>query len=139
MGKFANFKTIRARILSAFIVVLLFLCVFAGYNFYSNQQMELKAKALVEQDLVILNASKNLATSSSVRLSAALSYVTTGEERYIDIFNDYRQLAEENNAIIEKYYGKEDLARNELVNKARIWSDSVEDEVFTVYQEGKKS
>lgn len=138
MGKFTNFKTLKARILSAFIVVLSFLCIFAGYNFYSNQQMESKAKALVEQDLVILNASQKLATSSSVRLSAALSYVVTGEENYIDIFNEYRQSAEENNAIIEEYYGKNDLARNELVDKARIWSNNVENEVFAVYQAGKK-
>ncbi|MER2108473.1 MAG: methyl-accepting chemotaxis protein [Solibacillus sp.] len=138
MGKFTNFKTIKARILSAFIVVLVFLCIFAGYNFYSNQQMESKAKELVKQDIVILNASQKLATSSSVRLSAALSYVVTGEERYIEIFNEYRQLAEENNAIVEKYYGTDDAARNELVDKARIWSNSVENEVFAVYKAGKK-
>lgn len=138
MEKFTNFKTLRMRILSSFVAVLLFLCIFGGYNFYSNQQMEEKAKALVKQDLVILNASQKLATSSSVRLSAALSYVTTGEERYVEIFNTYRQLAEENNAIIEQYYGTTDTARNELVNKARIWSNGVENDVFAVYKAGNK-
>ena len=132
-----NFKTLRMRILSAFITLLFFLFIFAGYNFYSNMQMESRAEALVEQDIVILNASQKLATSSSVRLSAALSYVVTGEERYIDIFNEYRQLAEENNEIVEQFYG-DNVERNELVKKARLWSNSVENEVFAVYQSGNK-
>lgn len=95
-----------------------------------------KAQALVEQDIVVLNASQNLATSSSVRLSAALSYVVTGDEAYIDIFNQYRQLAEENNAIIEKFDQSEE--RQKLVETARTWSNGVENDVFAVYQRGDK-
>ncbi|MER2000080.1 MAG: HAMP domain-containing methyl-accepting chemotaxis protein, partial [Lysinibacillus sp.] len=95
---------------------------------------EKKAEELVEQDMVVLNASQNLATSSSVRLSAALSYVVTGEETYIDIFNQYRQLAEENNAIIEQFDQSEE--RQKLVETARTWSNGVENDVFAVYQSG---
>ena len=131
-----NFKSLRTRILSAFIVLLVLLGIFAGYNYYSNYQMEKKAQALVEEDLVVLNASQKLATSSNVRLSAALSYVVTGDEYYIDVFNQYRQLAEENNAIIEKY--DQSPERQKLVETARTWSNGVVDDVFEVYQSGDK-
>lgn len=136
MTTYLNFRSLRTRILSAFIVLLILLSIFAGYNYYSNYQMEKKAQELVEQDLVVLNASQKLATSSSVRLSAALSYVVTGQQSYIDIFNQYRQLAEENNAIIEQYDQSE--KRQKLVETARTWSNGVENDVFTVYQSGNK-
>lgn len=129
-----NFKSIKARILSTFVVLLTFLCLFAGYNYFSNAQMEKKAENLVKEDLVVLNASQNLAMSTSVRLSAALSYVVTGEEKYTDIFNQYRQLAEENNAIIEQY--DQSSERQKLVETAREWSNGVENDVFAVYQSG---
>lgn len=104
------------------------------YNYFSNQSMEKKAAILVEQDMVVLNASQNLAMSSSVRLSAALSYVITGDEKYIDTFNEYRKLAEENNAIIEKHDNSEN--RQKLVEIAREWSNGVNKDVFEVYKNG---
>lgn len=122
------------RILSTFLLLLAFFVVFTVYSFISNTSVENEAKDLVEKDIVILNASQNLATSSSVRLSAALSYVLTGEESYIEIFNTYRQLAEDNNAIVEKYIQSEE--RDELVATAREWSDIVANNVFAVYQAG---
>ena len=122
------------RILSTFLLLLAFFVVFTVYSFISNTTVENKAEDLVKEDIVILNASQNLATSSSVRLSAALSYVLTGEESYIEIFNTYRQLAEDNNAIIEQYIQNEE--RDELVATAREWSDIVINNVFAVYQAG---
>lgn len=136
MRTFLNFKSLKTFILSAFIVLLVLLCIFAGYNYYSNAQMEKKAQALVEEDLVVLNASQKLATSSNVRLSAALSYVVTGDEYYIDVFNNYRQIAEENNKIIEQY--DQSAERQKLVETARTWSNGVENDVFAVYQNGDK-
>lgn len=134
MDKLFNFRTLKMRILSMFIILLAFFAAFTVYSFISNTTVENKAKDLVEEDIVILNASQNLATSSSVRLSAALSYVLTGEESYIEIFNTYRQLAEDNNAIIEGYIQSEE--RDELVATAREWSDIVANNVFAVYQAG---
>ena len=131
-----NFKSLKTRILSAFIVLLVLLGIFAGYNYYANYKMEKKAQTLVEEDLVVLNASQQLATSSSVRLSAALSYVVTGDEYYTDVFDQYRQIAEENNAIIEQY--DQSAERLKLVETARIWSNGVENDVFAVYKNGDK-
>ncbi|WP_107924706.1 methyl-accepting chemotaxis protein [Lysinibacillus parviboronicapiens] len=131
-----QFKTLKARILSAFIVLLGLVICFTAYTYISNTKMEQQAKGLVEEDLAVLTASKNLAMSTSVRLSAALSYVVTGEEQYIDTFNEYRQIAEENNGIIEQYDNSTERAK--IVEMSREWSNRVNSEVFDVYKSGNK-
>ncbi|MET4561947.1 methyl-accepting chemotaxis protein [Lysinibacillus parviboronicapiens] len=131
-----QFKTLKARILSAFIVLLGLVICFTAYTYISNTKMEQQAKGLVEEDLAVLTASKNLAMSTSVRLSAALSYVVTGEEQYIDTFNEYRQIAEENNSIVEQYDNSTERAK--IVEMSREWSNRVNSEVFDVYKSGNK-
>ena len=133
---FSNFKSLKTLILSAFIVLLVLLGIFAVYNYYANYNMEKKAQGLVQEDIVVLNASQNLSMSTSVRLSAALSYVVTGDEYYADVFKEYRQIAEENNAIIEQYDNSPE--RLKLVETARTWSNGIEDDVFKVYKNGNQ-
>ena len=88
MNRLFQFKTIKARLLSTFIMLLVLFACFTTYTYFSNTNMEKQAKVLVEEDLIVLTASKNLAMSTSVRLSAALSYVVSGDEKYIETFNE---------------------------------------------------
>lgn len=136
MNPLFQFKSIKARILSRFIILLVLFVCFTTYTYFSNTNMEKQAKVLVKEDLVVLEASKNLSMSISVRLSAALSYVVTGDEKYIDTFNKYRQIAEDNNSIVEQY--EKTAEREELVVMAREWSNRVNSEVFEVYKKGDK-
>ncbi|MFB2518030.1 MULTISPECIES: methyl-accepting chemotaxis protein [unclassified Lysinibacillus] len=131
-----KFKTLKTRILSAFILLLVLVVSFTTYTYNSNTNMEKQAKDLVKEDLVVLNASKNLALSMSVRLSAALNYVLTGDEKYKQSFDEYRKMAEENNAILDKYEKSDE--RDQLVVIARDWSTLVNTEVFDIYQKGNK-
>lgn len=98
--------------------------------------MEKQAEDLVNEDLIVLTASKNLAMSMSVRLSAALSYVASGNEKYIETFKEYRKIAEESNSIMEKY--DKNPERERLVEMGREWSNRVNTEVFDVYKKGDK-
>ena len=134
MKGLGRFKSLKTSILSSFILLLVCFGLFNTYSFISNNSVENKAQQLVETDLVILNASQQLAVTSSVRFSAALGYVLTGQQLYMDSFNEARQLAEETNAIIEQHVQTEERAK--LVKTARQWSDIVEQDVFAVYQAG---
>ncbi|MFJ7841377.1 methyl-accepting chemotaxis protein [Lysinibacillus sphaericus] len=136
MNRLFQFKTIKARLLSTFIMLLVLFACFTTYTYFSNTNMEKQAKVLVEEDLIVLTASKNLAMSTSVRLSAALSYVVSGDEKYIETFNEYRKIAEDNNLIVEKYENTPE--REKLVEMAREWSNRVNSEVFEVYKQGDK-
>ncbi|MGE7696418.1 methyl-accepting chemotaxis protein [Lysinibacillus sp. NPDC094177] len=131
-----QFKTLKARILSSFLLLLALVVCFTTYTYISNNKMEKQAEGLVKEDLIVLAASKNLAMSMSVRLSAALSYVVSGKEKYIETFNEYRQIAEESNSIMSKYENTPE--REALVEKARTWSNRVNTEVFDVYKKGDK-
>lgn len=136
MNGLFQFKTIKARILTTFIILLVLFVCFTTYTYFSNTNMEKQAKGLVKEDLVVLEASKDLSMSISVRLSAALNYVVTGDETYIDTFNKYRQIAEDSNHVVEQY---EKTAEHEkLVEVAREWSNRVNSEVFEVYKRGDK-
>jgi len=136
MNGLFQFKTIKARILTTFIILLVLFVCFTTYTYFSNTNMEKQAKGLVKEDLVVLEASKDLSMSISVRLSAALNYVVTGDETYIDTFNKYRQIAEDSNRVVEQY---EKTAEHEkLVEVAREWSNRVNSEVFEVYKRGDK-
>jgi len=136
MNGLFQFKTIKARILTTFIILLVLFVCFTTYTYFSNTNMEKQAKGLVKEDLVVLEASKDLSMSISVRLSAALNYVVTGEETYIDTFNKYRQIAEDSNRVVEQY--EKSAEREKLVEVAREWSNRVNDEVFEVYKRGDK-
>lgn len=131
-----QFKTLKARILGAFLLLLVFVFCFITYTYLSNTQMEKQAKGLVNEDLIVMTASKNLAMSMSVRLSSALSYVVSGDEKYIETFNQYRQIAEESNSIVEKFENTPE--REKLVAMAREWSNRVNTQVFDVYKRGNK-
>lgn len=136
MNGLFQFKTIKARILTMFIILLVLFVCFTTYTYFSNTNMEKQAKGLVKEDLVVLEASKDLSMSISVRLSAALNYVVTGDETYIDTFNKYRQLAEDSNRVVEQY--EKSAEREKLVEVAREWSNRVNSEVFEVYKRGDK-
>ncbi|MGE7953785.1 methyl-accepting chemotaxis protein [Lysinibacillus xylanilyticus] len=131
-----QFKTLKARILSAFLLLIVLVVCFNTYTYISNSKMEKQAEDLVKEDLIVFTASKNLAMSMSVRLSAALSYVASGNEKYIETFNEYRKIAEESNSIMEKY--DKNPEREKLVEMAREWSNRVNTEVFDVYKKGNK-
>ncbi|WP_285399814.1 HAMP domain-containing methyl-accepting chemotaxis protein [Lysinibacillus sp. fls2-241-R2A-57] len=131
-----QFKTLKARILSAFLLLLVLVVCFNIYTYISNTKMEKQAEDLVNEDLIVLTASKNLAMSMSVRLSAALSYVASGNEKYIETFKEYRKIAEESNSIMEKY--DKNPERERLVEMGREWSNRVNTEVFDVYKKGDK-
>lgn len=131
-----QFKTLKARILSAFLLLIVLVVCFNTYTYISNSKMEKQAEDLVKEDLIVFTASKNLAMSMSVRLSAALSYVASGNETYIETFNEYRKIAEASNSIMEKY--DKNPEREKLVEMAREWSNRVNTEVFDVYKKGDK-
>lgn len=131
-----QFKTLKARILSAFLLLIVLVVCFNTYTYISNSKMEKQAEDLVKEDLIVFTASKNLALSVNVRLSAALSYVVSGNEKYIETFNEYRKIAEESNSIMEKY--DKNPEREKLVEMAREWSNRVNTEVFDVYKKGDK-
>ncbi|MCH7321333.1 methyl-accepting chemotaxis protein [Solibacillus sp. MA9] len=131
-----SFKSVRAKILSAFFVVIIFIFGFSTYSYFANARVITTAENIIEKELQLLTASEKLSSSISNRTSAAKSYVLLGNSGAKDSFDEYVKIAEENVAIINELEKNEKLTN--LVDKAREWRESVKTEVFDVYDQGNK-
>lgn len=129
-----HFKTIRAKILSSFFVIVVLFAVFNTYNYNSYNNILSTSKDITEAELPLLMASEKLAASIHVRASAAKSYVMTGDSQYKDTFNEYIKIAEENSKIIKGLYTSKEL--ESLIEKATTWREFVEIDVFQEYDNG---
>ncbi|MFJ7736297.1 methyl-accepting chemotaxis protein [Lysinibacillus sp. NPDC097287] len=131
-----RFKTIRAKILSAFFIVVLLIACFNTYSYYVNNKVISAGEEIVEKELQLLTANEKLASSISVRTTAAKSYVLTGDEKHKDDFQKYIEIAEENNTILNKFSDVDDKKLATLVEKAREWRKGIQTNVFDEYDKG---
>ncbi|MFJ7736298.1 methyl-accepting chemotaxis protein [Lysinibacillus sp. NPDC097287] len=129
-----HFKTIRAKILSSFFVIVVLFAVFNTYNYVSYNNILSTSKEITDAELPLLMASEKLAASIHVRSSAAKSYVMTGDPKYKDIFNEYIKTADENSEIIKGLYTSKEL--DALIEKAIAWREFVEKDVFQEFDTG---
>ncbi|ATP39887.1 chemotaxis protein [Solibacillus sp. R5-41] len=136
MSNTFRFKTIRAKLLSAFFVIVFFIFGFSTYNYFANTRVITAGENIVQKELQLLIASEKLASSISIRSSAAKSYVLTGNKAYKESFQQYIEIAEANNAILSEFGTDENLAG--LVEKAREWRGIIQTQVFDEYDKGNK-
>lgn len=129
-----KFKSLKVRILSSFSLLIAVFILFTIYNYTTSNSIEQETSVLVERDLTIMNASESIVTSSSVRLSAALGYVLTGDTTYIDSFNYYKEEADKYAKILQNH--TDDQRLTDLIESGRSWTKLVEEDVFAVYQAG---
>ncbi|KOS68737.1 chemotaxis protein [Lysinibacillus contaminans] len=130
-----RFKSIRAKILSAFLIVVVMIAVFNTNNTFSNKKIVTASKEITEVELPLLIASEELASSIHIRTSAAKSYVMTGDPQYKDTFNEYIKIADGNIKIIKEMSNSSEF--ESLVNEAITWREFIETDVFQVYDKGQ--
>lgn len=131
-----KFNTIKAKILSAFFLVVLLIASFNTYSFFVNKKVSSAGEEIVAKELQLLTANEKLASSISVRTTAAKSYVLTGEEIHKEDFQKYIDIAEENSEILNKLSDTDDTNLIVLVEKAREWRNFVQTNVFDEYDKG---
>lgn len=136
MMKQFRFKSVKAKILSAFIVVTIFIFGFSTYSYFANARIISTVENIIEKELKLLSASEKLSSTVSLRTSSMKSYILAGNVGAKDSFEEYVKIAEENFAIINELESNEELS--ELADKARIWRDEVQTKVFDVYDQGDK-
>ena len=130
MSNLLNFNTLRTRILSSFILLIVFIAAFTMYNFMANTSMEKKAEELINRQLLLQDANQTLATSITVRAAATTNFITTGQDSYIDIFKTYTDLAEEQIEILNDLDPDGIEERQQHVDAATKWRTDIEELVF---------
>ena len=125
------FKSIRTRILSDFSILIAVMIIYITYVAISNANETNEIEGIISEELPILIADYELATTIHARLAAAKGYLVTGDLKYKENFNSYVDTASENADIV--------LATSEADNfkpyydKAVEWRNLIDKDVFQVY------
>ncbi|MGE7021247.1 methyl-accepting chemotaxis protein [Solibacillus cecembensis] len=131
-----KFKTISARIIFAFSLIVAVICLNIGFNVYTTHQSNLATEKIVDEDLQLLIADYELASTIGLRIAAARGYVLSGEEKYKDIFVNTSERALENEKIRLALIESGEI--NKYAGMAKEWSSYVQKDVFEVYDQGNK-
>lgn len=134
--KVFNFKTISARIILAFSLVVTVIILYIGFDAYTTKQSNQATGKIVKEELQLLTVDYELASTIALRIAAARGYVLSGEEKYKDIYADNIERALENEKIRLALTKSEDF--NKYAEMAKEWSSYVQKEVFDVYDQGNK-
>ncbi|MBK3497218.1 methyl-accepting chemotaxis protein [Viridibacillus sp. YIM B01967] len=139
MGKIVgsiNFRSVRAKILFGFMLVVIMIVSFSFYNYSMMEESQNSTKKIVNHELEIFSANDKLATAFAVRLSAVRGYVISGDSKYKTIFDNYTEIAVENIAITQNLTKSQELA--DTIVQADEWIAYVKENVFDEYDRGNK-
>ncbi|WP_177178268.1 methyl-accepting chemotaxis protein [Amphibacillus marinus] len=138
MKKFKQiqFKSLRLKILLGFMVLVLLLFGYSGWNFYSSWKIQEETINITNSQLPLLIINEKLGNNIAERIGLARAYVLYGDETYIEAFN---VLTSESQKIQDE--ATVDLDSEELgplIELIGNWRNMVEQNVFYVYQLGNQ-
>lgn len=136
MKNLFNFKTVKAKILFGFSVVVLFVLLLGIYNYFAVKMVNHYTEGILNKQLPLLIADEKVALNMSKRASLARAYVLFGDPMYKDKFNEYTmQSADVQETILEMSDSEE---MKSLIKQSVEWRELVINEVFNEYDKGHK-
>jgi methyl-accepting chemotaxis protein len=137
MKNIFNFRSIRAKILSGFSVVILLVLCLGIFNFISINNITNSTNEIVENRLPELVADETLAFNLSQRIALARGYVLYEDEELREQFEVYsKESAELEEQLLAG--GRSDEFRD-LAERSAAWNELVVSEVFGEYDRGFKT
>lgn len=137
MKKLFNFRSIRAKILSGFSVVILLVLCLGIFNFISINNITNSTNYIMENQLPMLVAEDTLAFNLSQRIALARGYVLYEEEEYRDLFEVYsKESAELEEQLLA---GGRSEGFRDLAERSAEWNELVVNEVFGEHDRGFKT
>ncbi|MFJ7737392.1 methyl-accepting chemotaxis protein [Lysinibacillus sp. NPDC097287] len=131
-----NFKSISARIFFAFSIIVAVIILYLGYNMYATTQSNKKTDQMINEELQLLMADNELASTIALRIAAARGYVLSGDAKYKEIYSQNVERALDSEKIRLSITESEEF--NRYSKMATDWSNYVKKEVFEVYDQGNK-
>ncbi len=129
-----HFKSIGKRIVFAFSIVVAVIVFYISFNFYEISQSNKATEQIVDEELQLLITDYELASTIGLRIAAARGYVLSGNEKYINIYNENVERALENEQ--KRLSISESSEFTKYAEMAKEWSSYVQKEVFDVYDKG---
>lgn len=131
-----NFKSISKRIVFSFSIVVAVIVLYIAFNFYEITQSNQATEQIVDEELQLLIADYELASTIGLRIATARGYVLSGNEKYKTIYDENVERALANEKI--RLAIAESAEFNKYAEMAKEWSSYVQSEVFDVYDQGNK-
>lgn len=133
LSQLPKFKTISAKILFSFSIIIAMFVLLGIYNVFKAQQNNTEVRNVIEQNLPTLIAYEDLGQTMAERLGLARGYVLYGGD-YKERFHEQTEIAREKNSEINKIQPSQEL--DALINQTLEWQTYIEEEVFAVYDRG---
>lgn len=137
MKEWFNFKSLRAKILTGFLAIIILVTALGIYNFYANSKANAETESIVEEQLPLLIADEKLAFNMAQRVALSRGYILFGDEEFKSSFMEY---TEESAALEEETLASFDSAELEaLTEKSIEWEQIITSEVFPAYEAGNEN
>lgn len=136
MQRLFNFKSLKKRILTGFILIITLIAAFTVYSFIINTSMEKKAEELINHQLKMLSANQTLATSITVQAAAATNFITTSDDKYLEIFQTYSDKADEQIKYLDEIDPDGKEKRQNHVEEETQWREDIQNKVFAPHTAG---
>lgn len=131
------FKSIKAKMLAGFSVVIVMTLFLGAFVFYTINNMNTATEEIVEQELPLLIAEEQLAYLMSSGLAASRGYVISGDPLYKESFDDYfNRSIEHQDTILELAETTE--VYEFILQRTNEWRVFTQDKVFEEYDNGNE-
>src|SRR5690625_4151624 len=137
MKNIFKFRSIRAKMLFGFSLVLLLVVILSVYNYFVISETNQDTKYLAKEEIPLLLINEQLAFNASQQMGAIRGYVLFSNDEYIEQFNKYTA---ENMALKETVDRLSDSDKEQqLIEKSLAWSTYIEEEVIEKFQDGNRA
>lgn len=136
MRKLMNFKTIRAKMILGFALVLVLVAAMVIYNFTVLNNLNRTTENVLDKELPLLIADEQLATNVYNQVGLARGYILNGDNKYKELFNEAVESSLENRETIESLAPSETF--EVLSQDTSDWYDYIQEEVFDEHDQGNE-
>jgi methyl-accepting chemotaxis protein len=133
MRSLFSFKSIKAKMLFGFSLVILLVIGLGIYNFSVTVSSNKTAQNIANSELPLLSANKGLVATIANRIATARGYVLFGGD-YKDRFNAYTEEGQKYEAIVRGVHASDEF--NRLMDQTKEWREFIQDKVFDEYDKG---
>ncbi|GEL77085.1 methyl-accepting chemotaxis protein [Tenuibacillus multivorans] len=137
MKKLLNFKSIKAKILSGFSLVIALVIILGVFNFISINKVNNDTENIVDEQLPLLVADEKLAFNMAQRIALTRGYLLYGDEDFKNRFNEYTSDSIQYQNMILEQSDSEEV--ESLINQSIEWQQTVVDKLFVEYDKGNES
>ena len=129
-------KTIRAKLLIGFSILIAMMSMMGIINYQANLKTIREMDRITQHDLVIFHSYEEISTLMSQRNSAVRAYLLTNQMSYYNQFMDLSSESEKYQELLIENDPSESI--EDMFSQMNEWKDYVRNSIFGLHRIGKK-